>query len=166
MSDEREYLSVSSENLGASLEAQTVLQSVAQTVQQQAHDRLASVVTRCLEAVFDDPYEFQLVFDRKRGKTEARLVFARDGVEYDPGSVGGGVVDVAAFALRLSALMLVRPPPRRVLFLDEPFKMVSRNYAGRARQLLEVLSEELGLQIVQVTHNRDLVTGTVIDLSE
>ena len=146
-------------------EAQKVLQLVAQTVQQQAHDRIAGVVTRCLAAVFEDPYEFRVVFEQKRGRTEARLVFVQDGQEIDPLTAsGGGVVDVAAFALRLSCLMLSRPPLRRVLVMDEPMKFVSERYRDRVRLMLEQLSTELGVQMIFVTHMSALKTGTVIEL--
>lgn len=146
-------------------EAQKILQLVAQTVQQQAHDRIAGVVTRCLAAVFDDPYEFKVVFEQKRGRTEARLIFMSEGKEIDPMSAaGGGVVDIAAFALRLSCLMLSRPPVRKLLVMDEPMKFVSERYRDRVRLLLEGLSEELGVQMIFVTHMSALRTGTVIEL--
>lgn len=146
-------------------EAQKTLQLVAQTVQQQAHDRIAGVVTRCLAAVFEDPYEFKVLFEQKRGKTEARLVFVRDGKELDPMTAsGGGVVDVAAFALRLSCLMLSRPPVRKVLVMDEPMKFVSERYRERVRQMLEGLSHDLGVQMIFVTHMDALRTGHVVEI--
>lgn len=146
-------------------EAQKITQLVAQSVQQQAHDRIAGVVSRCLEAVFDEPYQFRILFEQKRGRTEARLVFEREGLALDPlAASGGGVVDVAAFALRLSCLLLARPPLRRVLLLDEPFKFVSEQYRERVRLMLEKLAEDLDLQIIMVTHIEELKTGTIIDL--
>ena len=87
-------------------------------------------------------------------------------MEVDPmdGS-GGGVVDVAAFALRVSCLMLSQPPLRRLLVLDEPFKFVSEGFRGRVRKMLETLADEMKLQIVMVTHIRELETGKIIELS-
>src|ERR1700744_57735 len=58
-------------------EAQNLAQAVAQKVQERAHKQIADVVSHSLEAVFDQPYEFKIIFDLKRGKTEARLVFER-----------------------------------------------------------------------------------------
>lgn len=146
-------------------EAVDVAQRLAQTVQQQAHNRIARVVTRCLEAVFDDAYEFKMEFDRKRGKTEGRLVFIRDGNEVDPlTAAGGGVVDVAAFACRLAFIMLAKPRPRRVMVLDEPFKFVWAGYIPRVRMMLEGLADELGMQFIIVTHIDALRTGTVYEV--
>ena len=146
-------------------EAQVVVQGVAQTIQQQAHARIAAVVSRCLETVFEEPYTFRIAFEQKRGKTEARLYFEREGMEIDPLTAsGGGVVDVAAFALRLSCILLSKPPLRRLIVLDEPFKFVSADYRARVRLMLETLAEELDLQVILVTHTTELETGTVIAL--
>ena len=73
--------------------AQVIFQEVGQAVQETAHRKLASVVSRCLRAVFGDEeaYEFKIRFERKRGKTEAELVFERDGeVLDDPKEMAGG----------------------------------------------------------------------------
>jgi DNA repair exonuclease SbcCD ATPase subunit len=144
-------------------QAQQLVQEVAQHVQQQVHNRIASVVSRCLKAVFDEPYEFKIHFERKRGRTAARLVFVRDGMEIVPmqGS-GGGVLDVAGFALRIACLVLARPKVRRLLVLDEPFKFVSSEYRERVRDLLETLAEEMGIQFVMVTHIPELQTGKIV----
>lgn len=152
-------------NLTDCEEAQHIAQLVAQTVQQQVHDRIAGVVSRCLEAVFDEPYEFQIHFEQKRGRTEAKLVFVRDGNQVDPltGS-GGGVVDVAAFALRVACILLAKPPVRRVLVMDEPFRFVSACYRPRLRAMLEKLSSDLGIQFILITHIEELKTGNIIEL--
>ena len=78
--------------------AQEIAQEVAQFIQQQVHSHIAGIVTRCLATVFtEDPYEFRLIFEKKRGKTECRLAFFRDGVERNPkDETGGGAVDIAA----------------------------------------------------------------------
>jgi len=147
------------------LAARAVLTGLAAAVQQKAHERIASVVSSCLAAVFDDPYEFAIKFEQKRGRTEARLVFRRDGMEISPipGS-GGGAVDVAAFALRAACLVLHRPRLRRLLVLDEPFKFLSRDLRPRIRTMLEEMARDLKVQIIMISHDEDLKTGDVIDV--
>lgn len=163
---DKQEAAVSSSMIRATEEAQSILQHIATTIQEQAHSKIASVVTRCLEAVFDDPYEFQITFERKRGKTEAVLSFVRDGQQVHPLSAsGGGVVDVAAFALRLACLMLSVPRKRRTLVLDEPFKFVSKEYRHRIRELLETLAEEMDVQFIMVTHIPELECGKVVEIS-
>lgn len=144
-------------------EALSFVQQVAQTVQQQVHNQIANVVSHCLSAVFDEPYKFCILFERKRNRTEARLVFERNGIEVDPLTAsGGGVVDVAAFALRLSCMMLHKPVLRKILIMDEPFKFVSENYQDRVRILLETL---MGVQFIMVTHIPRLKCGSVIEIA-
>lgn len=147
-------------------EAQHIVQTVAEEVQRHAHSQIAGIVTRCLEGVFgDDAYQFEIQFDRKRGKTEAKFVFLREGKEIDPiDAAGGGVVDVAAFALRLAALMLVRPQPRKLLVLDESFRFLSAKYRPAVRVLLEQLAKDLGVQIIMVTHSAELVIGNILEI--
>ena len=153
------------ERLKTSLDCQELAQIVAQGVQQRAHSMIAKVVSQCLETIFDEPYEFQIVFERKRGKTEARLVFQRDGMEIDPmTSSGGGVLDVAAFALRLAAITLTKPHARRIIIMDEPFRFVSEAFRSRIKDMLESLAEEYGFQFIMVTHIKELICGRNIAL--
>lgn len=148
-------------DLKSALEAQRVIQLVAKGVQQEAHHKIAGLVSRCLSAVYDEPYKFLIIFDAKRGKTEATFAFQdSEGNEIDPLTAsGGGMVDVAAFALRVSAVMLSRKRPRRLLVLDEPFRFVSAKYQPAVAALIEELSRELKMRIVMVTHSPTLAVG-------
>jgi ABC-type Mn2+/Zn2+ transport system ATPase subunit len=146
-------------------DAQEILQLIAQAVQQQAHEKISTVVTKCLESVFEDPYQFKIEFERKRGRTEASLRFVRRELDADPlSSTGGGVVDIAAFALRVACLMLHRPRLSKVVVLDEPFKFVSAQYRENVRSMLEELAKDLKIQIVMVTHSEEYETGKIVEL--
>lgn len=147
-------------------EAQIITQSVAQAIQQKVHHRISGVVCKCLTAVFQDDYGFRIDFVQKRGRTEAILMLTKGENEIiDPlNADSGGVLDVAAFALRLSCLVLAKPRLRRVLVLDEPFKNISEEYRDNMRVLLEKLSEDFGVQIIMVTHIEEFVTGKIIRL--
>lgn len=143
--------------------AQILAGEVAAKLQTAVHHKVSGLVTLCLRTVFDEPYTFDIQFERKRGRTEARLIFVRDGQEVDPMTAsGGGVVDVAAFGLRLACLSL--GSSRRTLVLDEPFKFVSENYRERLGLLVTDLAEKLGLQFIIVTHIPELVLGEVVEV--
>lgn len=146
----------------------SMAQEVAQIVQAEAHRKIADVVSRSLETVFgEDAYVFKINFEQKRGRTEAVLVFERNGMEVDPmTAAGGGVVDLASFALRLSCLMLARPPLRRLLVLDEPLKFISKDYRPMVRTLVEQLASELGIQVILITHSEEFIMGKVIELGD
>lgn len=165
--NEARYLKDAGTQLDAVEKSQAVVQEIAQQIQQVAHAQVASVVSRCLRAVFgDEAYEFRILFEQKRGRTEATLVLRRGDVVLDDPlhEAGGGVIDVASFALRLACLLLARPHRRRLLVLDEPFKHLDKENQQRAGLLLQSLAEELGVQFVIVTHSDYLKVGKVIEL--
>jgi hypothetical protein len=132
------------------LEAQKLINDVAERIQAAMHEGISGVVGLCLDAVFDDPYTFRIRFDQKRGKTEAVLELSRDGGVYDDplNEVGGGVIDIVSFALRC-AYLLLRPGLRRVVVLDEPFRYVRGDaYRTRTRDILARLADDFGFQFV------------------
>ncbi len=138
--------------------AQVVLQEVGQLTQEELTYQIGELVSLGLQSVFEDPYELVLNFMVKRNKTEAELMFLRDGEEVSPmESGGGGPVDVAAFGLRTALWCLQRPQTRNTIALDEPFRFLQLNYRGKAGQMLSELSKKLGLQFIVVTHDPNLV---------
>lgn len=164
---EKAKLAEAREQLSAALDAQTLIQKVASRIQTEAHSRIASVVCRCLQTVFPEKgYGFAIHFDRKAGRTQARMVFTKDGEEANPlEEDSGGVVDVAAFGLRLACLLLSSPRQRKFLCLDEPFRCVAGKNLAAAAQLVEVMSKELGVQFLIVTHEENLQVGRVVQIA-
>lgn len=166
--DEKAALESAEREYRDTVAAQQIVQTVAQQIQQAAHDRIASVVTQCLRTVFEQPYEFRIVFEQKRGRTEARLVFVRGELEIDPlDAAGGGVIDVAAFALRVACLVLSRPPLRRLLVLDEPFSHCKppEILASRICGMLEMLAKQFGIQFILVPSIEEFYRiGTVVEI--
>lgn len=163
--EEKEALSVAQQYEADVLEAQRIFQEVAQGIQQTTHSKIADAVSKCLELVFDNPYEFEILFERKRGKTEAEIRFKKNGRVVNPKrGAGGSVVDVAAFALRLSCLSLQRPTLRHLLVMDEPFKYVEKVKRERLRLMLELLAKEMNFQFIMVTHDNELKAGKIIEL--
>lgn len=150
------------ERLSVATEAASILQSVASAVQRAWYNKLGRIVTKCLSSVFEDPYEFKLVFKQLANRTQVQFLLERDLEEYDPlTGTGGGVVDVASFALRIAALMLSVQGQRKLIVADEPFRFVSDEYRQHVRQLLNVLATEFDLQLIMVTHNEEFELGRV-----
>jgi DNA repair exonuclease SbcCD ATPase subunit len=109
-----------------------------------------------LEYILDDPYTFELDFVVKRNKTECDIYFIRDGKRIKPiDQSGGGAVDIASFASRIALWSL--GDTDNVLVFDEPFKFVSREYQLKVGELLKKLSDQLGLQILMVSHNSNFI---------
>lgn len=147
-------------------EARKIAQQVGQHIQQMAHKQIANVVTSCLQMVFEDDYGFKIDFVLKRGKTEAKLLLLKDGheIENPIDEDSGGVLDVAAFALRVACIVLFKPPQRRLLVMDEPFKFVSTEFRDNIRMMIEKLAEDFDFQFIMITHIEALKTGKVIRL--
>lgn len=163
--EETSNLNKARQELADAQAAQETLQLITEAIQHQVHQKISEVVSSCLSTVFDDPYEFKIEFEKKYSKTEAHLRFIRRGLDVDPLTAsGGGMVDVAAFALRVACIMLYHPKLSRVVVIDEGFKFVSEEYQDNVCQMLNELSDKLGIQIIQVTHIKKLETGKVITL--
>ena len=141
-------------------QAQAIIQQVAKETQEKLQYHISELCSLALSAVFDDPYKLELEFVIRRGKTEADIYFVKDEEKIDPISAsGGGVIDIASFALRVALWSLAKPRSRNTLILDEPFKYLSRELQPKASLLLKELSNKLNLQIIMVSHSSDLIEG-------
>ncbi len=136
--------------------AHTIMKRVAQRTQQQLQYHISEIVTLALAAVFDEPYEFEIDFVERRGKTEADLFFVKGGEREEPlDASGGGVADIASFALRVAMWNLQNQKSRCCQILDEPFKHIKGVDANRkAIQMVKEISNRLKLQIIMVSDER------------
>lgn len=151
----------------ATEDARGIVQEAAQQTQTEALEALVTLVNQCLSAVFGAAaYKLKPTVSPVRGKTEIVLEFEDPkGNAVSPlEATGGGVVDVASFALRVASLVIATPPRRRLLILDEPFKFLSEGYREAAGELLTTLARDLDFQIILVTHVPQLAIGEVIQM--
>lgn len=142
-------------------EAQLIIQTVAQLTQKQLEYHVAELVTLAMGAVFDDPYELSIEFSQRRGRTETDLRFIRDGQSIDPLTAsGGGAVDIASFALRVSLWSLAISKTRPTLILDEPLKWLKGGELPiKGALMIKEISKKLGLQIIMVSHIPGQIEG-------
>jgi DNA repair exonuclease SbcCD ATPase subunit len=136
---------------------QALVQKVAKETQEQLKFQIEDIVKTCIDTCFPDEYDFKVEFEIKRGKTECALKFYKNGHEIDDllESGGGGVVDLASFALRISAWSMGHSA--NTLVLDEAFKFLSRDLQARAGEIISEISKKLGLQLIINTHIPELV---------
>lgn len=138
--------------------AQAIIMAVAKSTQSELEYRITEPVSLANAAVYDDPYKAVAEFIlHGRGSTECHLGFERGGNINTTNGIGGGVVDISSYAYRIGSLSLMRPRPRAVLCLDEPFRFVSRNKMPLAGQMLSETSKQSELQIIIVTHIEELI---------
>lgn len=155
MKAKREEAQARSEDAEKALE---LVATVAKQTQLHIGERISGLVSLALAAVFERPYTFVIDFVQRRGTTEADLFFQRDGNQIDPMSAsGGGPIDIASFALRLAVWSLGKSRP--LFFLDEPFRNLSLDLQAKAGLMVQELSKKLGIQIIMVSHNPEIISG-------
>ncbi len=140
------------------VQAVPIVQLVAQQTQEELKFHISELVTLALAAVFDEPYEFNISFVLRRGKTEADILFLKNGMEVDPMTAsGGGAVDVAAFALRVALWNLKVPKTNNTIILDEPARFISDDLQPKVGAMIKLLSAKLGIQFIIITHSNSLI---------
>lgn len=132
-----------------------IIRTVAQETQKLIECHISELVTLALRSIFANPYTFHLGFIQKRNKTECSFFFKRNKHKINPLlEAGGGVVDVASFALRVAIWVLSKPKYRNVLIFDEPFKNINdktRETHKRIAKIVKMLSDKLKLQFIIIT---------------
>ena len=165
---QKEYIQNEIQSLETSIKKQKVLllqeqqalefiKEIAIQTQEQLEFQLGDMVSTGLNTVFDQAYDFIVKFELRRDKTECDLFFKKHGELIDPLLFSGlGAADVAAFALRCASWSIAKIY-RNTLLLDEPFKYLSTNNHENAGKLIKMLSKNLNLQIIMITHSAEFV---------
>lgn len=135
------------------LKSQALVQEVAKEVQSQLSLKLSNIVNLGISTCFPG-YGFEVVYITSRGKTEVQFVVKDGDTPIDVmNQNGGGFVDVIAFCLRLAVYSISNVS--NVMILDEPFRFISKGLRMKIADLVSLLSEKLGLQIIEVTHVKE-----------
>ena len=117
-----------------------------------------SLVTEALQAVFGDDFVFEMVCEISRNKPEVFFYVVKNGRRSSlKDELGGGVVDIVSFVLRVVMWSLSNPRSIDTLILDEPGKFVSKDKLDLFGLMISEISKRLGLQFIIVTHERDLI---------
>lgn len=141
-------------------EAREIIRAVGLETQQQLQYHIGDITSLALETVYKEPYQLVAEFVQRRNRTECDLYFMRGGNRYNPlDDSGGGVVNVASFALRVASWSMQNPHSRNVLLLDEPFVNVAEDLLPRVGEMIQQISKRLRLQIIMGTHSEDLISA-------
>lgn len=138
-----------------------LLQKTSDYAREQARQRIESLVTNCIQYIFDSNMEFKIEMNESRGRPEAEFFvvsnFNGDMIKTKPQEArGGGVVDIISLALRLAMLQCSNLETDGPLILDEPAKHVSDEYIVQVAEFLKQVSIMFKRQVIMVTHNRHL----------
>ena len=153
-------LEIAKERVVTVNKARAYFQEIAETTQRDVADTLSVIITSAIKAVFDtDEYRCEIIFGTARNQSDAKLILVKGEEEIDDplDSISGGMIDVAAFAARVGFIFL--KGSRKVLIADEPFKGVSEDFKGRCPEMLRLLSEQLGMQFIIISHMKEMIDG-------
>lgn len=154
-------LSTISKNIELLEKVNVLLQKTSEYARKQAKKQIETMVSNCLQYIFDSNMEFIIEIEELYGKPNAEFyVITNEGnniIKTKPElSRGGGVVDIISLALRISFLQVHKPLIHGPLILDEPAKHVSEDFIFNVADFLKRTSEMFGRQIIMVTHNNHL----------
>ena len=158
--DMLDSLEIAKERVVTVNKARAYFQEIAETTQRDVADTLSVIITSAIKAVFDtDEYRCEIIFGTARNQSDAKLILVKGEEEIDEplDSISGGMIDVAAFAARVGFIFL--KGSRKVLIADEPFKGVSEDFKGRCPEMLRLLSEQLGMQFIIISHMKEMIDG-------
>lgn len=138
-----------------------LLQKTSDYAREQSRQRIESLVTNCLQFIFDPSMEFKIEMNEVRGRPEAEFFVVSningDIIKTKPQEArGGGVVDIISLALRLAMLQCSSLDIDGPIILDEPAKHVSDEYIVQVAEFLKQVSLKFNRQVIMVTHNRHL----------
>jgi hypothetical protein len=134
------------------------IQEAARKTQQGIEVHFGKVVTAALHSSGFTKYKFKPVFEKRRNKTECDMLLEKNGNAFKPESfVGGGILDICAFALRIALWKLEGTAP--VLGFDEPFKMIGKGTIPELSSMLKEIQSEFGMQMIIMTHHDELECG-------
>ena len=143
--------------LGITENARDLLIAATAATQDQVKEFIEELVSLALQSVFGIEYYFVLEAKERRGQAELEPIILWRQERLSPrGETGGGVVDVASFALRLVLWALSAKRSSPVFILDEPFKFLSKDKTEAAAAMLKSVADLLGCQIIMVSHDEGL----------
>ena len=139
------------------LKSISVRQNIATEVQKQLSVKVDSIVNLGLKTIFGDEYTFKLEYVPARGKTEVEFnLYNKDGRQIDPMlQNGGGLVDLLTLCLRIAVYNISHVD--NVIVFDEAMKFLSKGFKEKAAELIQTLSERLGIQFIEVTHIEEMM---------
>lgn len=139
--------------------ARLVVAEAGKHTQSYLKDYIESMVTTALQSVFEEDYKFVIDFDIKRNKPEASMKLLIRGEEADPSSsVGGGILDITSFVLRIVLWSINNPQSANVIILDEPYRFLHGNIESAIKMTKEI-SNKLGIQFIIVSQIPEISEG-------
>ncbi len=135
-----------------------LLQAIQSTWSERFQTSVGQLISEGLSGVFDEPLELlvEMGVSGDLPTVEFQVRDSRGLVTDVMNARGGGLVNVAAFLLRVLLLLAARPAQARLLVLDESFVNVAEGKLGNVTALLRRICQEGHFQIILITHRGGL----------
>jgi len=149
------------DNIDLLEKVRVLLQKASEYAREQSKQQIESLVSNCLQFIFDSAIEFKIEINDMRGRPEAEfyVISSSNGevVKTKPqDSRGGGVVDVVSLAIRIAMIQYSSMNINGPIILDEPAKHVSDEYIVQVAEFLKQVSSMFKRQVIIITHNKHL----------
>ena len=138
-------------NKVAHVKAIGVLDRAIQIISSNGIGKVETLVSDGLKLIFNSDYKF--IIERKEGtKGESyRIMLEKDGFTASPiGTVGGGIINVISFLLRV--IMIQRFKLSKLIVLDESFNNISKDHIDLVSEMVKTLCDDYGYTVLLVTH--------------
>jgi len=136
--------------------AQDIMNQVGILAQSEIKNVIEHLVSQALEYTHGPNYSFEIENRIVRNQPETYMYVVIDGQRNSlKDELGGSVVDVVCFALRVVFWAIQVPRTEPVLLLDEPFKNGGEQEA--LCQMIKYLSDLLSIQFVIITYDNRVV---------
>ncbi|MFZ5987295.1 MAG: ATPase [Bacillota bacterium] len=149
------------DNIDVLEKVRMLLQRVSEFAREQSRVQIESLVTNCLQYIFDSNLEFKIEINEVRGRPEAEFYvvsnFGGTLIKTRPQEArGGGVIDIISLAIRIAMLECSSLEIKGPIILDEPAKHVSDDYIAQVAEFLKQVTFMFQRQVIMVTHNKHL----------
>lgn len=139
-----------------------MLEKATEKGREKAKTLMENIMTEALQIVLSDKKKVSMKLTTRDGTPAVNLYvqteFDKDEVlESTTANGSGGVRDMLSMAALTSMRMLEKNNNKAPMFLDEPFKNVSRDYAESTAEFTKRMVDYFGGQFFIVTHERDVM---------
>jgi hypothetical protein len=144
-------------NLSDLKELREIVSAVSIVAQETTKNIFESLVSQALKTVFGEEYSFELESRFSRNQPEMEMYVVENGVRYSPkDEKGGAIVDIVSFSSRIVSWVILEPKTQNTILLDEPFRCLYKDTLPLLAQLMQDISDELGIQFLYITHEKEL----------
>lgn len=139
-------------------EAMTVMNAVSVINADDFNKIIEGIVTEMLQVVYGKSYSFIIENSIQRNQPETNFYVKIGDKKYSLKfeELGGGVIDVVSFALRITTWAISSNKTDNIIIADEPVKNVDSDRLVKVCEMIKKLSSELCLQFLIVTHETEL----------